>query len=151
MREVIALVACLLTAGIIILLSGLSASRRNQLVAASQHANDHEPDGTPNPASVETDDGAAVFEKQRCYACHSFKGRGNARSPLDGVADHLSPEELREWITGTGSAAPLLPVALVRRKANYLKLSDAEMSALIRYLSPPDTSTNRSRIRPSPR
>jgi mono/diheme cytochrome c family protein len=101
-------------------------------------------------ASAELNDGPLIFEKQKCHTCHSFKGRGNVRSPLDGVSKRLSPDEQREWITGTGSAAPVLPVAVVRRKANYLKLSEAELSALIRYLSSPEISTNRSPIVSTP-
>jgi mono/diheme cytochrome c family protein len=146
MRELIASIVCVLTASIIILLSGFSASRQSQPVPAFQKATAHKPIDSSRPASAELDDGQVIFEKQGCPTCHSFQGRGNVRSRLDGVANQLSPKELREWITGTGSAAPLLPVAVVRRKANYLKLTDAEMSALTRYLASPGTSTNSSPI-----
>lgn len=150
MREIIALMVCILAASIIILLSVFAASRQREPVATSQQQNDHKRNASPSAASAELPDGKVVFEKQRCHTCHSFKGRGNTRSPLDAAANQLTPEELREWITGTGNAAPLLPATIKRRKANYQKLSDAEMSALTRYLSPPETSTNRSPILYSP-
>lgn len=146
MRELIASIVCVLTVSIIILLSGISASRQGQPVPAIQKTNDHKLIESPTPTSAELDDGQVIFEKQRCHTCHSFKGRGNDRSPLDGVAKQLSPEELREWITGTGSAAPLLSPAIRRRKANYLQLTDAEITALIRYLSSAEMSANRSAI-----
>jgi hypothetical protein len=53
---------------------------------------------------------------------------------LDGVGGRLNREELRAWITGTGPAATTLSAMVVRRKARYLEMPEADMAALIEWL-----------------
>jgi mono/diheme cytochrome c family protein len=79
--------------------------------------------------------GRAVYGRERCATCHSIAGEGNPRFPLDGVAARWKPEELEDWIIGSGVAADLLPTGVVRRKQRYRTLPEEDMKPLIRYLS----------------
>jgi hypothetical protein len=60
---------------------------------------------------------------------------GNPRNPLDDVGTRRTAAELREWITGTGSANDQLSPAVVRRKQHYQELSEAEFQALVAFLA----------------
>jgi mono/diheme cytochrome c family protein len=87
------------------------------------------------PARETHQRGRAVYARERCATCHSIAGEGNPRFPLDGVAAHWKPEELEDWIIGSGVAADLLPTGVVRRKQRYRTLPEEDMKPLIRYLS----------------
>jgi len=41
--------------------------------------------------ATKVDKGKAVFADRKCKICHSVGGVGNAKGPLDGVADRLRP------------------------------------------------------------
>ncbi len=88
----------------------------------------------PSPAPA-TDRGQAVFDAQNCATCHAIAGQGYPRYPLDGVGATWTPAELRQWITGTGPAADVLPAAIAKRKQRYADLPSADMDALVAYLS----------------
>jgi mono/diheme cytochrome c family protein len=78
--------------------------------------------------------GRAVYAEQRCASCHAIAGEGNPRFPLDGVGAQLNPDELRQWITGTGGAAEVLTPTVQRRKQRYLTLPEPDLAALVAYL-----------------
>jgi mono/diheme cytochrome c family protein len=79
--------------------------------------------------------GLKVYTEQRCSSCHSIKGEGNPRSPLDGVGSHLTPEDIKMWILGSGGAAETLSPAVQRRKQRYQSIPAEEMNALVAYLA----------------
>jgi len=85
--------------------------------------------------ALEVDWGRRVFFEQNCTACHAVGGEGNPRLPLDGVGDRETLEGLRIWVTGTGEAATQLSAGVRRKKQAYQTLPDAEMNALIVFLS----------------
>jgi mono/diheme cytochrome c family protein len=153
MREQIARGIVFLTLVMILGLSALFAARHNRETAKPGT----EPASTPAPAPVvasvsapmtapevveplasgtapSIERGRAVYAEQRCSACHSIAGEGNPRSPLDEVGTHLTADELKMWILGTGGAAESLSVATQRRKQRYRSVSETDMNALVAYL-----------------
>ncbi|MBL9210858.1 MAG: cytochrome c [Opitutaceae bacterium] len=134
MRERIAILVCWLTLGLVVGLSWLFALRHNPVApppAPSVSVAAPGPEARP-PGTNEA--GARLFREQGCTSCHALGGNGNPRYPLDGVGARLKPDELRAWITGTGPAAGTLSAMVVRRKARYLELSDADLAALVAWL-----------------
>jgi mono/diheme cytochrome c family protein len=96
----------------------------------------------PRPAEADTGEsrqeierGRAVYLREGCATCHSIEGAGNPRYPLDGAGSHWEPDELEAWITGTGMAGEFLSPAVVRRKQGYRSLPEAELQAMVAYLS----------------
>jgi cytochrome c2 len=71
--------------------------------------------------------GTEVYARERCMMCHSIAGKGNRRSPLDGVGSRLSPEEIRKWITAPSEMQPG-----IKKKA--FQLSDRDLNDLVDYL-----------------
>lgn len=125
MREIIARVVCLLTVGAVVALSFLFAARQNPAAAA----------GTIKSPPPDHERGRSVFARENCSTCHAIAGVGNPRASLDGVGSRWEPAELRAWITGTGIAADLLPPAIAKRKQRYQSIPEADLQALIAYLS----------------
>lgn len=72
--------------------------------------------------------GRRVYREQRCARCHSIAGEGSPRSPLDGVGDRLTREEIRLWIVAPQEIAPRV------RKPSY-DLPDEELEALVAYMA----------------
>jgi len=136
MRERIAILVCWLTLGVVVGLSWLFALRHNP-VAPPLPPPPSVPAAAPGPEAKPKQPnaaGARLFRDQGCSSCHALGGIGNPRYPLDGVGARLKPDELRAWITGTGPAASQLSAMVVRRKARYLELSDADLTALVAWL-----------------
>lgn len=138
MREALAWMVCLLALCVVTLLSYAFAVRHNRpspvrpMVAAQTPPPDTE-ERTSQPSA--TDAGRKIFESRNCGTCHSVAGTGNPRNPLDGVGSRLDIEQLRDWTTGTGSASNSLSAGVRGRKARYSEMSQAEMEALLHYLS----------------
>lgn len=145
MRERLALGVLALTLLVILGLSGVFAMRPNAPRQPPSGAAGHPPiaaeSGAPagtQPAVVNRSAlvalGRKVFAEQRCASCHAIAGEGNPRSALDGVGAEFKPDELRQWITGTGKAADLLTPAVQRRKQRYQTLPEQDLDALVAYL-----------------
>lgn len=138
MREALAWMVCLLALCVVTLLSYAFAVRHNRpspnqpMVAAQTPLPGNEKKTAQPPA---TEAGRTIFESRNCGTCHSVAGTGNPRNPLDGVGSRLNVEQLRDWTTGTGSASNSLSAGVRGRKARYLEMSEAEMEALLHYLS----------------
>jgi len=83
--------------------------------------------------------GEKVYAAQKCSACHSIGGKGNAKGPLDGVGSKLSADEIRQWIvdpagmTAKSKAARKPPMTSVAAKMKALSKDDVD--ALVAYLS----------------
>ena len=132
MREKWAQRIALLTGGVVLALA--------VIFARSQNPPDRVPPArapvttpvTPaaDPALVES--GRRVYTKQGCARCHSIAGRGNPRSPLDGVGARLSAVEIRRWITPPQEPAAL-PDNFRAWHAN-LPLTEPQREALVAYL-----------------
>ena len=61
-------------------------------------------------------------------------GKGSPRSPLDGIGERLSAEEIRKWIIAAPELEDELSGRVFRTKQAYGKLPEAELSALVAYL-----------------
>ncbi|MEQ1871427.1 MAG: cytochrome c [Vicinamibacterales bacterium] len=72
--------------------------------------------------------GRAVYDEQRCRACHSIEGEGNTRAPLDGVGDRLTEREIRLWIVAPQEMNPAVA------KRGY-ELSEEDLNALVVYVT----------------
>lgn len=149
MREIIARIISILSVAVVIAISLLFASAHNPPVAAvaapaagEAGASGPAPlaapgaphPGEPAPAS-NLERGRAVYAQNQCATCHAIAGEGNPRYPLDGVGARWEPEDLRDWITGDGVAAEVLSAGIIRRKQRYRSLPEADLDALVAYLS----------------
>ena len=163
MRELIARLICFLALAVVIALALLFAVRHNSTrtvpgaIAVNQPVTSNAAVATRGPeplsatrvttpaatpvstnqagSATSADRGREIFAQQKCMSCHSIEGSGNPRYPLDATGARWQPEELREWITGTGVAAERLSSTIIRRKQRYRELSEAEINSLVQYLS----------------
>ena len=87
------------------------------------------------PASAQdakVDKGLKVYEAQKCSMCHSIAGKGNAKSPLDGVGSKLSAADIKTWIVDPKAAAQK-----TKGKAGmkaYPNLPADDLDALVAYM-----------------
>ena len=139
MRETLAkLVAAAITA-LLVLMAALFADRRNDGGEAARFVPDvSQPLGVPaspapEPALVAR--GRVVYEEQACARCHAVAGAGNPRAALDGVGARRSVDELRDWVTAQGVARPQLSRTAQRAKERYGALPEADLDALVAYIS----------------
>jgi len=72
--------------------------------------------------------GRALYDLLRCRACHSIKGEGNRRNPLDGAGKKLNEEEIRQWILAPGEIDP------GTGKPDYTYLSQEQVKLLVKYI-----------------
>lgn len=78
--------------------------------------------------------GQQLFTEQKCTLCHSIGNQGNKKGPLDGVANKLSADEIRSWITDAkGMTAKTKATRKPEMKAYALPKDDAD--ALVAYLT----------------
>ena len=89
----------------------------------------------PNKALASS--GKAIYDREGCARCHSIAGEGSPRSPLDGVGERLSGEEIRRWIIAAAELEDELSGRVFRAKQSYGKLPEAELAALVAYLQNP--------------
>lgn len=132
MREKWARRIALLTGGLVLALAVIFARSQNPPGRAPPARAPVTTPVTPaaDPALVES--GRRVYTKQGCARCHSIAGRGNPRSPLDGVGARLSAAEIRRWITPPQEPAAL-PDNFRTWHAN-LPLTEPQREALVAYL-----------------
>lgn len=143
MRELIAKSVCVFALGLVVTLAFLFATRQNPEIQAERvdppAAHSAVPDAD-HQATASHPEGVKVFQEQKCSLCHSIAGVGSPRSPLDGIGDRRQASELRDWITGSGSATNGLAPSIIKRKQRYHEISTNEMEALVQYLASLKTS-----------
>ena len=141
MRERIAILVAFLTVCFAISISALFAWKHNAAIARATPVS-----GVSTNSNLKAQNdpvaknglgppGAEIYQAKHCRTCHSIKGVGNPRSPLDGVGSRLNRAELREAIIGTGAASSKMSGAVRQRKARYAEMPEDEMSKLIDYLA----------------
>lgn len=81
--------------------------------------------------------GKEIYGREGCARRHSIAGEGSPRSPLDGVGERLSAEEIRKWIVAAPELEDELSGRVFRAKQAYGKLPEAELVALAAYLRTP--------------
>lgn len=153
MRELIARLICFATVALVLALAHVFAARHNparvtprpgEVATLAPPLLDV---GTPTPLPAQPAKpavppvsaaviarGRQVYAERGCASCHAIGGAGNPRHALDGVGARLSPEELAEWVTGTGRAAKELPASIVRRKERYREIPADDFNAVVGYL-----------------
>ena len=131
MREKWARRIALLTGGLVLALAVVFALSQNPPDRALPARAPPAP-VTPaaDPALVES--GRRVYTEQDCARCHAIAGRGNPRSPLDGVGTRLSAAEIRRWIAPSREPDALSD-SFQARHAN-LTLTEPQREALVAYL-----------------
>lgn len=81
--------------------------------------------------------GKRLYDTKECAKCHLIAGKGNKISPLDGVGSKHTVAEMRKWLTATAEMEAALdhkPKVKMSSKIESMKLSDAEVDALVAYL-----------------
>jgi mono/diheme cytochrome c family protein len=87
------------------------------------------------PASAQdakVEKGPKVYAAQKCTMCHSVAGKGNPKSPLDGVGSKLSAADLKTWIVD-----PKTMMEKTKAKPGmkaYPSLPADDLDALVGYL-----------------
>ncbi len=69
-----------------------------------------------------------------CARCRSIAGRGNPRSPLDGVGTRHNAEALQDWTIGADALREALPEGIFRLKQTHQELLADDLDALVIYL-----------------
>ena len=86
-------------------------------------------------ARQQPEDGRKVYEREKCATCHQIAKQGNSRYPLDGVANRLTPEQLRRWLTHPADMEAALPrMPALRMSTMKYRLNRQELDALVAYL-----------------
>lgn len=136
MRDVLAKVAATALIGLVTLLAAFFAHRQNP---PEREAAVEQPAAAVPPARALDAElvarGRDLYEALSCSRCHRVDGRGNPRSPLDGVGARRAPSGLRDWLTAGGSARDQLPRSVVRAKGEFAALAPEELDSLVEYLS----------------
>jgi len=78
--------------------------------------------------------GRQVYQQLGCKRCHSIRGEGNPRNPLDGVGIKRTDEELHDWITGTDAIQGLVSGGVLKLKNENKVMPAQELDALLIYL-----------------
>ncbi|MDH3405578.1 MAG: c-type cytochrome [Gammaproteobacteria bacterium] len=125
MREKWARRIAMLTGGLVVVLAVAFAYFQNPR---------HRPSPAPAPpthvaAPPLVKSGRDVYAQKGCAQCHAIAGRGNPRSPLDGVASRLSEEGIRCWISPS-----VRPDKSFQAQHANIELTAAQREALTAYL-----------------
>jgi mono/diheme cytochrome c family protein len=136
MREWLARIGAVVLGAAVVTVAALFAHRQNV-----------EPSPAPTvellPSAVENPPvdpeiaarGRALFDELGCARCHAAEGRGNPRSPLDGIGGRRPLESIRARTVAAPEVADELPRSAVRAKQPFGALSEEELDALTAYLS----------------
>ncbi len=137
MREQIARLLCGLSLAVVIALACVFAVRHNppRPSLGSPPSTQPVPSSAAQASEAQIARGLVLFAELECSTCHSFRGQGNPRRPLDDSSARRGAAELASWITGTGPAATALSPAVLKRKQPYQSLSPADLAALVALLS----------------
>jgi mono/diheme cytochrome c family protein len=79
--------------------------------------------------------GAKVYEAQKCGMCHSIAGKGNKKFPLDGVGRTLAESQIREWVVDPKAAAEKAKSTAKPPMKAYASLPAADLDALVAYVA----------------
>jgi mono/diheme cytochrome c family protein len=95
------------------------------------------PAQAPDAKMIEA--GKAAYAAQKCGTCHTInKVGGKSASVLDGVGSKLKADDIKKWFTNTAEMEAKLPKKPAASMAAFMKtkkLSDADVSALVAYMS----------------
>ena len=75
------------------------------------------------------DHGREIYAAQKCALCHSIKGIGGKKAPLDGVGSRLKTDDLKKWIR-----TPKEMKSNTTMKS-YPDLPDKDLNDLVNFLA----------------
>ncbi len=78
--------------------------------------------------------GKQIYVQQSCAMCHSVKGDGNPRNPLDGASEQLTDKQLKQWVVGAPELEERIGAGVLRLKQANQKLTEDQIELLIFYL-----------------
>jgi mono/diheme cytochrome c family protein len=93
----------------------------------------HASESASRDASLER--GLAVYDANGCARCHSLRGMGSPRAPLDGVGSRLAPAQIEAWIVGDPGVAGSLPASVRAAKSSYRDMPEADRAMLVAWLA----------------
>lgn len=142
MRVLLAKGAAVLIGIIIVALAGGFAYRQNVArFPGGSASGDVTTTDRPAPLQPESpvdrsvaDRGRALFDEQGCARCHAIAGRGNPRSPLDGVGARRAADDIRSRIVAAPSVRQEMSASVIRAKERFLDLAPSDLDALTEYL-----------------
>jgi mono/diheme cytochrome c family protein len=135
MRERWARVLATFTALLLLFLAAMFANYQRSVRNASTAMGTHSVviPIDPQASKSQIARGRTLFAEMQCDSCHSIRGRGNPRFPLDEAARTLDRSTLRRRALGTDPAAPVAARILRRKSANQQR-SEVDLDTVISYL-----------------
>jgi mono/diheme cytochrome c family protein len=85
-------------------------------------------------AAADAAKGKELYATNKCATCHSIEGKGNKKSPLDGVGKKLSADDLRKWLVSPKEMEAKLPTKPKVPMKSYEKLPKEDIDALVAYM-----------------
>jgi mono/diheme cytochrome c family protein len=85
-------------------------------------------------AGASSERGMKVYADQKCSACHSIAGKGNAKGVLDDVGSRLTAEEVRQWIVNPAEMTKKTNAARKPPMRAYPNLAKDDLDAVIAYI-----------------
>jgi len=80
------------------------------------------------------DQGAKLYDAQKCSICHSVAGKGNAKGPLEGVGQKYSAADLKMWLTMPKMMEEKIKATRKPAMKSYASLKADEVDAIVVYL-----------------
>ncbi len=80
------------------------------------------------------DQGAKLYDAQKCSICHSVAGKGNAKGPLEGVGQKYSADDLKMWLTMPKMMEEKIKATRKPAMKSYASLKPEEVDALVAYM-----------------
>jgi mono/diheme cytochrome c family protein len=78
--------------------------------------------------------GMKVYADQKCSACHSIAGKGNAKGELDNVGAKLKADEIREWLVNPAEMTKKTKADRKPPMRAYPNLPKEDLDALVAYM-----------------
>jgi mono/diheme cytochrome c family protein len=85
-----------------------------------------------NQAQIER--GMNAYTDQKCAACHSIGGKGNAKGALDDVGSRLTADEIRAWVVNPAEMTKKTKAERKPPMRAYPKLAKDDLDALVAYM-----------------
>ena len=79
--------------------------------------------------------GTKVYADQKCAACHSIAGKGNAKGALDDVGARLTAEEIRLWMVNPAEMTKKTKAERKPPMRAYPNLAKEDLDALVAYMA----------------
>lgn len=89
--------------------------------------------GPASAQDAKIEKGMKVYDAQKCSMCHSVAGKGNPKSPLDGVGSKLTAADIKAWIVDPKTMTEKTKAKPGMRA--YPKLPAEDLDTLVAYMT----------------